>query len=515
MSPQDHQLRTTAAIIALTIGLMLAGPALAAGDMIDNITNGYRTGLAGAEAPMRRFANGIFWGLAVIECTYAMIMVTLAKGSPADFMVEIMKRILFVGVMSALLNNSSEWGQAMVNTMRGLGDQAAQGAGGSGGLRPTDVFTAGKNIATLIWNTDTGIGIGAIGPKLALAIAGLIVAIVFGLLCALMIIAIVKSYFITSIGVVMMGLAGSRWTKDMAIGAFKAPLEVGVELLVLQIIIGLGEAQIRSYPAVLAASNNDIGTVLEIVVAGVVFLAVGASIPGYVASKLSGGGGGGGGSNPVATAAAQVGGAAMGVAAGVAGAGMAVNQAAKMAAEQHSEKGGPGGVSGLMSVAGGAAATLGKAAVADVGSRLSGGNRHGTVGGRMAKDIGKQRAALQRGSDEDKPLEPSAAAGKSKADNAANSDKSSGTISGAGKRAGGSANNASGADAVDGGAAKSGAPEQGAPGTAAPAGSWRAEREASGARSADAGNDDGAARAAERQSAQQFQDRASRDQTEE
>ena len=134
MRLQDRDVRIAAVIASVTAGLMAATPAFAAGDIIDNITRSYQTGLSnGIEPVLRQFANRIFWGLATIEFTYAMLMVLIAKGSAADFLVELMKRILFVGVMSAILNHSSEWGQAMVNTMRNLGNQAAQSAGAPGG----------------------------------------------------------------------------------------------------------------------------------------------------------------------------------------------------------------------------------------------------------------------------------------------------------------------------------------------------------------------------------------------
>jgi type IV secretion system protein TrbL len=474
MRLDQREVRVAAAILAITAGAMIASPALAAGDLIDNITNSYRNGLAGGIEPiLRKFANRIFWGLATIEFTYAMLMVLIAKGSAADFLVELMKRILFVGVMSAILNHSSEWGQGMVNTMRELGDQAAQSAGGSGGMRPTDVFTAGKKIATLIWSTDTGVGMGAVGAKVSLGLCAIIIVVVFALITTLMIMALVKGYFITSVGVVMMGLAGSRWTKDMAIGAFKAPLEIGVELLVLQIIVGIGESQIKGYAAALQASGNDIETVLEILAAGVVYLGVAAAIPTWVASKLSGGGGGGGGANPIATAAGQVAGAAAGVGAGLAGAGLAVNNAAKLAGEQLSASGQPASFGAL---AKGTMSNLGKAAVQDVESRLAGGSRHGTATARMSESLKGDREDLRKQvarraeREEDRRERAQAYAGSGE------KSAGEGTISGGGKMAGGAAGAA--------GAGEADPMEAGAK-------SWREERAEASAKAADMEDDGG------------------------
>lgn len=469
----QRETRIAAAIVAVTIGLMVASPALAAGDMIDNITRSYKTGLSGGIEPvLHKFANRIFWGLATIECTYAMIMVLIAKGSAADFLVELMKRVLFVGVMSAILNHSSEWGQAMVNTMRDLGDQAAHSVGGSGGMRPTDVFGAGVKIATLIFSTNTGVGLDAIGSKIALGICAVIIIVVFASIAALMIIALVKAYFVTSVGVVMMGFGGSRWTKDMAIGAFKAPLEIGVELLVLQIIVGIGEAQIKGYAAALSASS-DIETVLEVMAAGIVYLAVGSAVPSYIASKLSGGGGGGGGANPVATAAGQVAGAAAAAGAGLVGAGLAVNNAAKLAGEQLSASGQP---ATFGAIAKGAMSNLGKAAVQDVESRLAGGSRHGSATARMSESLKGDREDLRKQvarraeRDEDRRERAQAYAGSGE------KSAGEGTISGGGKMAGGAAG-AAGASEAD--------PMEAA------AKSWREERAEASANAADMEDDGG------------------------
>jgi hypothetical protein len=60
----------------------------------------------------------------------------------SEWLAEIVNQILFLGFFLALLENSVTWGQAIVDSFR----QAASTAGG-GGLAPSDVFTAGVDLA--------------------------------------------------------------------------------------------------------------------------------------------------------------------------------------------------------------------------------------------------------------------------------------------------------------------------------------------------------------------------------
>jgi hypothetical protein len=78
-----------------------------------------------------------------------------------------------------------------------------------------------------------------------------------------------------------------------------------------------------------------------------------------------------------------VGGAAMGAAAATAGAGSAAYQATKLAREE--------GASGMWSISKAASAHLAQGAGDDLMGQLAGGNRHGTMGGRMAQNLAGQR----------------------------------------------------------------------------------------------------------------------------
>ena len=77
-------------------------------------------------------------------------------------------------------------------------------------------------------------------PKHRLVMAGLVIEVCFALIAAFMVLALVESYLIISIGVILMAFGGSRWTKDFAISTVRYTVSVGAKLFVLQLLVSIG-----------------------------------------------------------------------------------------------------------------------------------------------------------------------------------------------------------------------------------------------------------------------------------
>ena len=211
----------------------------------------------------------------------------------------------------------------------------------------------------------------------------------------------------------MMAFGGSRWTKDIAIAAFRYPLGVGAKLMVLQMLVGIGQTFITRW----ADQFNTIDTtgMALMIGASVVLGVVAKTIPDQF-QRIVGGHHSGG--NALFGAATAVGAAATGAALGAVGAGALAGHAAGLAVEQMKasdaaaagQNGGEApqrsGIARAAAMTSGTARNLGGAVARDVGRRLTGdiGARHGIASWRMSADLSNKRRLLA--DDAEKPVPP-------------------------------------------------------------------------------------------------------------
>jgi len=219
-------------------GLVLAVVAAAApahaqsANVLDQIVSQFQSRSAGWQGALQSFAMGTFGILAAIDLAWSAFKLAFRGADVSEWLAEIVNQILFLGFFLALLENAVTWDAAIVNSFR----QAASSAGG-GGIAPSDVFAAGVKLAATVlnqmslWHPEASAG---------LMVAGIVIEVCFALMAAFMVLALVESYLIISMGVMFMAFGGSRWTKDMAVSTVRYAVSVGAKLFVLQLLVSIG-----------------------------------------------------------------------------------------------------------------------------------------------------------------------------------------------------------------------------------------------------------------------------------
>ena len=368
--------------------------------VLDQMVNQFKNLSAGWEATLRSFALNTFGILATIELAWASIRLALRGSDFSEWLAELVNQILFLGFFLALLENSVTWGQAIVDSFR----QAA-GAAAGGGIAPSDVFATGVNLAQKVISQMT---IWAPAASVGLIIAGLVVEVCFALIAACMVLALVESYLVISMGVIFMAFGGSRWTKDYAVNTIRYTVSVGAKLLVLQLLVSVGTGLIKQ----LEATFNDVtaSTLCILVGCSIVVLALVKQIPETVQRIVNGSSTAS--SSALVGATAAVGGATTAFALGMAGAAPMARNAYKLASAQLDQKDSEGSapqsrVARAATLTGYTAKNIAGAPLADVGRRLSGrpDGRHGIPTWRMSADLAN-RSRLVR-DDLSKPKPPS------------------------------------------------------------------------------------------------------------
>jgi type IV secretion system protein TrbL len=360
-----------------------AGPAGAAeptANALDKIVTLYQQNASKWESALSNYALTLFWILAAIEFGVWAIGIAFRNVDLGEFLGELTKQILFIGFFLALLTNSSAWAKAIIDSFRQAANQAAQSAGGSSNISPSDIFAVGLSIANKVADQAS---IFAPGSSVGLILCALVLIVCFALIAAFMVLALVESYVIISAGVLLMGFGGSRWTKDYALKTLIYAVSVGAKLFILQLLVALGQQIFTGLAQAFEANSSD---VFVVVGSAIVMLALVKIIPDMIQALING-------------TSSSTGGVILGSAAGIAGAGwdatkgvygssMAVRSANRLASEQLSdaELRGSGGPGRILRVGG----NLIQAGFDTLGARLSGRAHFGIYPGQMSEILNEE-----------------------------------------------------------------------------------------------------------------------------
>lgn len=383
----------------VVIAVSLAAEPVLAQNGLDRITNVYRDGAAAWGPSLRNYAIGLFALLATLEFVWSFARLAIKGADFGEFMAEFFTRLMFIMFFYWLMIASGEIAPAIVNSFREAGNTAAQAGGGSGGMRPSDIWTAGVDMASRIMETE--VGLTDIPKGLALVVSGLVLIVVFACLAALMIIALVESYIVMAAAVLFLGFGGSRWTKDIAVKTLIYCVSVGAKLFTVQILVGMAEAMVKAWTNDVGGGGfaEDMTQVLEIIGASIVMLALTISIPNIIQGMINGSSMGS--FNPVTAAAGAVAGGAVGAGALLAGGGMAMSGAAKLASEQlkAADAAGTGPTTGLGragALVGGTMSNLAKGSLNDAGQRLAGRVRSGNAPASIGASLHDAAGSMQK-----------------------------------------------------------------------------------------------------------------------
>jgi len=292
-----------AAGIALFLAsfLFFAAPKACAAEVannsLDKIVTLYRDKASSWETALRNYALTLFFLLAAIEFGVSAIRLAIRGSDASEWLAELVNQVLFLGFFLALLNNSSAWAKAIVDSFRTAANQAAISSGGSSNLAPSDIFDTGLSIASKVADQTS---LFSPASSLGLIVCALVILISFALIAAFLIVILVESYVVISAGVLLMGFGGSRFTKDYAVRTMTYAVSVGAKLFVLQLLIALGQQIFQSLSQSFEAKTTDIFVVVG---SAIVMLAIVKIVPEMIQALINGASVG---SSPLLSSAAAI-----------------------------------------------------------------------------------------------------------------------------------------------------------------------------------------------------------------
>ena len=310
-------MRRLSVCLGMTLIISLcAAPAFAQGG---NVATGLLDSFVGQTdnwwGILRGYALFLFSTTLILEVCLFGIRMALQRSDIGETLGQFVTLLLFAGFIAAVIMNYQDWATGIA--VKGLKPLTGELTGNN--------VDAGKPMAIAaillekIMIVMKNASVTDIGMVMLYELVLFIIIVVFVLISALIIVTTCEFYIVANIGVLLIGLGGSKIFKDYAVNVMRYVLAVAIKLFVLQLIVNIGMALISLADIGTASGAGSISTVkfvdlFYIIGKGVILLALAKTLPETCAGIVNGSAMGGG--NPLVSMGKTAGAFALGAAAG-------------------------------------------------------------------------------------------------------------------------------------------------------------------------------------------------------
>lgn len=320
--------------------------------LIQNASNDWGPRLHG-------YAVTVFWSLALIQFIWTFVPLMFKQADFSELIGELIRFLMIIGFFNILLDHSTEWAGAIIDSFRQAGAHAASLP--TSELMPGDMFAMAVEFSRSILS---GISIFNGSLNIVVALAALIVLLSFSFIAAFVFVTLVEAYVVINASVLFMAFGASQWTREYTLAVIRYTVSVGAKLFIVTLIVGLILSVAEKWQA---AYTNDEASLMTLVGLSLMCAYLTKTIPDLIAGMINGSSMGGGSS---------LGGMA---AAGAAGAAAAVATIATAGAAAPAAAGALGAAGNGSSAASAASGSGGLAA--SINSSFAGGSSAAGAGG--------------------------------------------------------------------------------------------------------------------------------------
>ncbi|MDL2226463.1 P-type conjugative transfer protein TrbL [Deltaproteobacteria bacterium OttesenSCG-928-M10] len=294
-----------------------AAPALAQDNIASSLLGRFVSQTNSWWGILKSYALFLFTTTLIIEVCLFGIRMALQRSDIAETLKEFVMLLLFAGFVAAVINNYQEWTTGIaINGLKPLTGQLTGNSVDAG--QPVAMAAAiMEKIMPVMKDAD----IWDFGHVYLYVTCMLVIMVIFVLISALVILITCEFYIVANIGVLIVGLGGSKIFKDYAVNVMRYVFAVAVKLFVLQLIVNIGFAiiSLSDLDAMVGSTIKSIKFVDLFFLIGkaIILLALAKSLPETCAGIINGSAIGGG--NPLASMAKTAGVMAVGAASAGAG----------------------------------------------------------------------------------------------------------------------------------------------------------------------------------------------------
>src|SRR5216684_3791619 len=181
---------------------------------------------------------------------------------PSFFLGRLLKHILSGGFVYLMIVNGFSWMYLVIQSFSRIGAAIS----GLPALSPQSVLQAGLSMTNTLLNSPTASGIiSSIELALVEGMLALVVGGAFLIVAVELLLTLVKAYLTTSLGVILLGFGGNRFTASAAEGYFTNVIRIGVRLLFFYAVLAIGMQMVAQWQAALAAACKPVSTAVPMI----------------------------------------------------------------------------------------------------------------------------------------------------------------------------------------------------------------------------------------------------------
>lgn len=232
-----------------------------------------------------------FYLLAVIEFSWAIILVFIHNTGLQGFLSTVVTRVLFIGFFSWLLGRG---GQSATDIFRSFEDLAIATTLTDGALTPSNIIDKGNILWSRLYNEATSIGVfdiifdpdKSLSTPVLLIFIGMIVLMVMTVIAAHFAVVLLETFIAASAGIILLALGATRWTYKYATRYLMYAMSVGMKLFVLTIIVGLTIDEINRF--FLTAAIDEINNLMSLLAFMIFTMILAILVPKSVKGMMDG-----------------------------------------------------------------------------------------------------------------------------------------------------------------------------------------------------------------------------------
>jgi type IV secretion system protein TrbL len=257
-----------------------------------DILSQYHDAMVTWETNVFTYAKELFALLATIELGWTAVLLVLEGAGLQTWVFRFIRSAMAILAFYAILLYGNQWFPAVISSFTQIGANAT----GISSISPTQVFVQGLKIAGTMMAaaSDSGFLL-HMGSGLTIIICALVILLCWALVTLSLILTWVESYVALSVAYIMLGMGGSRWTREYVSRYIALVVSVGLKILTLYCVVAVGMNMSNDWiteagkVSLISSATSPVLVAFDVLVGTFIFALLTWNLPRIVSTVLGGG----------------------------------------------------------------------------------------------------------------------------------------------------------------------------------------------------------------------------------
>jgi len=230
---------------------------------LDSMVAQFYTAGVHYSAAVQPYAIKLFFALFLIDLLTTWIQF-MAEGQldPSHFIGRLFRHVFAGGFVYLMIVNGFAWMYLVIQSFSRIGSAIS----GLPALSPASVLKAGLAMTQMLVNSPSTTGLlNNLELAFVSGFLALVVGAAFLIVAVELMLTLVKAYLTTSLGVILLGFGGNRFTASAAEGYFTNVIRIGTMLLFFYAVLAVGMQMVVQWEAALLAACAPAPTAVSMI----------------------------------------------------------------------------------------------------------------------------------------------------------------------------------------------------------------------------------------------------------